>query len=99
MDGLKCVVLATMMLVLSVGCRTSQPNLKPQMPKFEKLTEPPAEARFESPQYPKQALVDNNSRKSMFDDDKTATLPTRGSNSPGRGMGSGMGSGMGNGLR
>ena len=83
MDGLRSVLLMALLFAVTIGCKSSQPNLKPEISKIENLTVPPEEGRFKSPQYPKQALVDDNSRKTMFDDEKT-TIPTRGSTGPGR---------------
>ncbi len=83
MAGLRGVLILSTFLTLILGCKSSQPNLKPEIPKYENLTVPPQEGRFQSSQYPKQALVDDNSRKTMFDDQKSV-IPTRGNTGPGR---------------
>jgi hypothetical protein len=50
-----CIFLAVL-LALMAGCRTPQPNLKPDKTP-EKLVAPPeGEARYETPGYPKQAF-------------------------------------------
>lgn len=75
------------LLVLALGCKSAQPNLKPTISKQEDLVVPPAEQRFQSPSYPKQALnSDDNSRKTFLPQDKGNVVPARGNM-----MGSGMG--------
>jgi hypothetical protein len=49
-----CAVLVVC-LALMFGCRTPQPNLKPDKVK-EQLIEPPPDARYDSSAYPKQAF-------------------------------------------
>lgn len=82
-----CAILA-LCLALSAGCRTPQPNLKPEKTP-EKLVDPPQEARFDSPGYPKQAWdkpVDPF--RSAFEAKTTpGVMPTRGTMVPGAGMG------------
>lgn len=48
-------VLAICLLLSLVGCRTFQPNLKPP-PAPERYVDPPREARYEVPSYPKAAF-------------------------------------------
>jgi hypothetical protein len=42
-------------LALSAGCRTPQPNLKPEKTP-ETLVAPPEDPKYDSPGYPKQAF-------------------------------------------
>ena len=84
MDGLRGCLVVLILATFTFGCKSSQPNLKPEIPKYENLNTPPQEGRFNSPQYPKQALADDNSRKTMFDQEKSSVVPTRGSQGPGR---------------
>ena len=86
---INCAALA-ICLALLVGCRSTQPDLKPEKTP-EKLVDQPQEARFDSPGYPKQAydkMIDPV--KNAFDA-KTSpnVMPTRGSMMPSAG-------GMGN---
>ena len=78
------------LLLLTVGCRTPQPNLKPAKAP-EVLTDPPREGRFESSSYPKQAFDDAPRRLDPFDQ-KGSGVPTRSSMGPGGGGMGGMGS-------
>lgn len=43
------------LLVLALGCRTPQPNLKPPTER-EVMNAPPSEGRFNTPGYPKEAM-------------------------------------------
>lgn len=82
--------IAALCLALTLGCRSPQPILKPEkIP--EKLVEPPQEARYDTPGYPKQAydkLADPS--RSVFDAKTNGVVPTRGSSMGGGGM-NGMG--------
>src|SRR5437870_2344170 len=51
-------------LLLALGCKTAQPNLKP-LPQPEALNVPPHESRFDNSAYPKQAMVDNDPTRKM----------------------------------
>jgi hypothetical protein len=78
-----CIVLFGCLALL--GCRTTPPNLKP--PKApEVLTPPASEARYDSPDYPKQAFSQP--------DDPGKRMIMDGKNQPGGGGMGGMG-GMG----
>jgi hypothetical protein len=82
-----CIALA-ICLALLVGCRSSQPDLKPKVA-AQKLVEPPQDARYDSPGYPKQAydkMVDPV--RNAFESKNTpGVMPTRGSMAPGMGGG------------
>jgi len=79
-----CAVLVAC-LVLVVGCRTRQPDLKPT--KMEELyTTPPMEARYETSVYPKQAMTTPEDPGRRFFDSRNNIVPTRGGGMPG-GMG------------
>jgi hypothetical protein len=79
-----CVLLVGS-LALLVGCRTTQPDLKP--PKTEEqLVSPPPDARYATSVYPNQA----------YDQDKTKLTSLDGKGPNGMGMGrGGMGPGAG----
>ncbi len=80
-----CMALAICLAILG-GCRTPQPNLKPDKT-AEKLVEPPREDRFDTPGYPKAAydkMIDPG-LKAM--DTKNGVMPTRGSAMPNAGIG------------
>jgi hypothetical protein len=80
------VVLA-LCLLLPVGCRTTQPNLKPEKTR-EMLVDPPqGEARFDSPGYPQQAYDKPYDPIRNAFDAKANVMPTRGSMMPTGGMG------------
>ncbi|GEM_PF-5023734 len=89
MDGKwgKCGFLA-LLLGIIVGCRTTQPNLKPvETP--ETLNKPPQEARFNSPGMPKEAFDREDPSKRWRDSlNDNAVMPaSRGSfGGPGGGM-------------
>jgi hypothetical protein len=80
-----CTFLGVCLAVLG-GCRTTEPNLKPEKVK-EQLVEPPQEARFDSPGYPKQAYDKQVDPIRNAFDAKTApgVTPTRGTMTPGAG--------------
>ena len=87
-----CAILV-ICLALLVGCRNTQPNLKPEKTP-EKLVDPPQEARYDTPGYPRQAFDKPiDPMRNAFDAKATpGVTPTRGSMGPGGGMG-------GNGMR
>jgi len=92
----KTLVVAFLALPLTAGCRTPQPNLKPDN-QPEVLTKPPSEARFNSSQYPDLAYRDMNDRfrKSNDSGGGNPMLATRGSPMAGpMGSSSAMGGGM-----
>jgi len=94
-------VWGVLFVVLLAGCRTPQPVLKPA-PQPEVLTKPPAEARFQSSQYPDMAFRDMNSQfRKPLDGNSSGIMPARGNMAaPGMMPGGGMGpSGMGSGYR
>ncbi len=76
------------LMILSVGCRTSQPVLKPEKT-AEVLRVAPQDARYESSAYPKQAYDSLNSKRLPVE--TKAGPPTRGGMSPGQGGMRGMG--------
>jgi hypothetical protein len=86
--------LTTGVLLLFVGCKTSQPDLKPP-PEPEVLNRPPDEARFNSPAYPKQALVNNNDPTKKWNSGAAGTMNPRGMGGGGSGVGAGPGGGYG----
>ena len=91
-----CALLVVCLAILA-GCRTPQPNLKPEIPK-EQLVSPPQDTRYETSTYPKQAFdTPTDPSKRMQDDMKNGVTPTRGG---GGGMGGGsMGGGGSPGMR
>ena len=72
-----CVVLVAL-LALSTGCRSSQPNLKPETT-AEKLVDPPANTRLSS-DYPKQAFspVTDPTKNGIEAAKGVGGMPTRG---------------------
>jgi hypothetical protein len=76
-------------LVVMLGCRTAQPDLKPPVAK-EVLNKPPDEARFNSAAYPKQAMVSDGDPTKKWDPSAAGAMPTRGMGGGGMG-GGGMG--------
>ena len=74
------------LLVLAVGCRSTQPTLKPPE-EPQRLVLPPSEARYNSSEYPKQALsTPEDPTKRLTFDPKGAGGMGRNSMMPG-GMG------------
>jgi hypothetical protein len=69
------------LMLLGLGCRTPKPNLKPATT-AEALNAPPAERRFNVPNYPKEAFLDRNTIKKIDDDPIT---PVRGPGMQGMG--------------
>ena len=69
-------------LLLTAGCRTAQPELKPTT-EAEVLRSPPSEARFNSGGYPKQAFNTDDPTKKGLGLGNQPIMPTRG------GMGAG----------
>jgi hypothetical protein len=67
-----------MMAVL--GCRTPKPDLKPAST-VEALNSPPAEKRFDSPAYPKEAFNNRDAIRKL-NQDQGDVLPVRGPGSP-----------------
>lgn len=94
------LVWGLLLIVLVIGCRTPQPELKPG-PQPEVLTVPPKEARFNNSQYPDLAYRDMNSQFRKPLDGNGGILPARANTAaPGMSPGGGMGpTGMGNGMR
>ena len=85
-----CVLLVAL-LALSSGCRTRQPNLKPETT-AEQLIEPPA-GQYATASMPKQAFTPMaDPGKYALDAKSPGVLPTRGSMVPGAGAGPGMNS-------
>ncbi len=82
MRGTFAKVLGMGILLLAFGCRTPRPNLKPPT-QAEVLSTPPAERRFNSSDYPKEAFVDRNAIKKIDDEPITPTMG-KSINSPGR---------------
>jgi hypothetical protein len=80
-----CIALAICLAILA-GCRTPEPKLKPEKA-AEVLNDPPQEARFDSPGYPKQAYDKQiDPIKNAFDAKTTpGVAPTRGMMTPGMG--------------
>jgi hypothetical protein len=62
-------------LLVALGCRHQQPNLKPP-PSQEALNTPPQEKRFNTSDYPKEAFIDRDPLKKLVDD--TQLVPTQG---------------------
>ena len=81
--GAVCVLLG-----LLIGCKSSTPELKPPT-QPEEFNAPPAEARFNSPNYPKEALARDDVTKKLRD----SGMP-KGGFGPGGGAMAGM-NGMG----
>jgi len=96
------LVFCVLIIGLLAGCRTPQPVLKPP-PQPEILTKPPAEARFQSSQFPDVAFRDMNSQfRKPLDSGGSGIIPARGNmGSPGSMMPAGGMSptGMGGGYR
>jgi len=70
---------------LVVGCRTAQPNLKPpQQPEVGSVP-PLSDARYDTPNYPKEAFNNQDLRRRDPGSD-SPIIPTRGMNSPGGNM-------------
>lgn len=88
------VILAVCLAILA-GCRTNQPNLKPDITaSTEQFNAPPMDARYESPAYPKQAFdTPADPGRRNFDAKGGAVMPARGGGGGMPGMGGGM-SGM-----
>ncbi len=86
--------MVAMLLFLAVGCRTAQPNLKPDK-QPEVLNTPPQEARFNTSTYPKMAFEDSSPKNNPALN-KDGVMPTRGSmgGMPGAGGGGGAPGGM-----
>ncbi len=81
--------MVAMLLFVTVGCRTSQPVLKPDY-QPEVLNVPPREARFDTSTYPKMAFDDPGSKTNPLSMPKDGVMPTRGSmGMPGAGGGPG----------
>jgi hypothetical protein len=81
------------MLFLSAGCRTKQPNLKPDTT-AEQFIEPQP-GTYMSPSLPKRAFdTVADPGRAALDPKGLGSMPSRGSMMNGAGMG-GMGSGMG----
>ncbi len=79
----KCVCLAGC-LALLVGCRTPQPNLKPEKSP-EVLTIPPNDARYETSEYPKMAF-DKADPTKVMSLDKAPGMGGPGGRGPGGSM-------------
>lgn len=81
-----CAVLVVC-LALMFGCRTPQPNLKPEKTP-EKLVEPPQESRYDSSAYPKQAF-DKPVDAGMIalENKNTPGMASKGAMMPSSGMG------------
>jgi hypothetical protein len=76
-----CAILV-ICFALMFGCRTPQPNLKPEK-EPERFVVPPQEARYDSSTYPQQAFdkpVDPG--KALLDQKNTPGMPQRGSMMP-----------------
>ena len=81
-----CAVLVVC-LTLMLGCRTPQPNLKPEKAP-EKLVEPPQEARYDSSAYPKLAFdTEVDPGRAALDNKNTPGGPGKGGMTPSGGMG------------
>ena len=79
--------MVALLLFLAVGCRTTQPVLKPDK-QPEVLNVPPQEARFNTSTYPKMAFDDPLSKNNPLTMPKDGVMPTRGSmGAPGMGGG------------
>jgi hypothetical protein len=78
------------LLVVMAGCRTSQVDLKPP-PAPEVLNPPPSEARFNTPNYPRQALNIDDPGKRLGAGTNQGVIPARGPVGPGTGMNSPLG--------
>jgi hypothetical protein len=83
------ILMGSILLALTVGCRTAPPELKPPKQPDE-LNVPPAEARYNYPNWPKEALARDDFAKKK---DTNGILPTKGGFGP-SGPGGGP-SGMG----
>jgi hypothetical protein len=83
-----CAILAICLAVLA-GCRTTQPNVKPDDIAKEEFRAPPMEARYETTGYPKLAFdTGADPTRRMFDNQKNAgVMPARGTAMPGMGGG------------
>ena len=76
-------------LAILAGCRTPQPNLKPDTTK-EQFVLPPMDARYETSTYPKAAFTPTDPNKIRIDDKGGAVMPARGGGSGGMSGASGM---------
>jgi hypothetical protein len=68
--------MVAMLLFVTVGCRTTQPVLKPDK-QPEVLNVPPQEARFNTSTYPKMAFEDSSPKNNPALN-KDGVMPTRG---------------------
>lgn len=84
-----CIFLASLLAVMA-GCRSPQPNLKPDKSP-EQFVSPPQEPRYDSSGYPKQAMDPlTDPAKEALDAKNAPGAPSRGMMSSGAG---GMSSG------
>jgi hypothetical protein len=73
--------IAGMGIMLAVlGCRTAKPDLKPPVT-VEALNTPPAERRFDTPTYPREAFNNRDPLKKLNPDEEI--VPVRGPGMPG----------------
>jgi hypothetical protein len=82
-----CCAILVVCFALMIGCRTPQPNLKPEK-EPEKLVAPPPDGKYDSSNYPAQAFdkpVDPG--KALLDAKNTPGMPQRGSMMPTGGAG------------
>lgn len=87
-----------LLIVVVVGCRTPQPELKPNV-QPEVLTKPPKDARYNKSEYPDVAFRDMNSRFAKPLDGYGNVRQASGMTSaPGMSPGGGPG-GLGSGIR
>jgi hypothetical protein len=81
-----CALLAICLVILA-GCRSTQPDLKPDTSK-EIFNAPPMEGRYQSSVYPKQAFdAPADPGKRMFDNQNPGAMAGRGGMGGPNGMG------------
>ena len=85
-----CAMLAICLAILA-GCRTAQPNLKPDTTKEQFVLPPMGDARYDTSVYPKQAFeTPTDPNRIRFDDKGGGVMPARGGGMPGMGGAGGM---------
>lgn len=75
-------------LLVCVGCRTAPPKVEPAKQPDTLNIPPVGDARYDSSQYPEQAMASKNKNKRLYDD--SPIVPAKGGGMGGSGMG-GMG--------
>jgi hypothetical protein len=71
------LIVSVYLVVLAAGCRTPQPNLKPA-DQPEVLSIPPADARYNTSSYPRQAFATDDPSKRFGGANSQQVIPARG---------------------